>query len=353
MLVNCYCSFATAVLIVPRRRKQGNIHLFATRLTTQVLTVIVYFYRCNMAKRISILIITYNRPADLLELLQNISEQKDFDAVIEEILLLNNASTDDYTPVTQFIKQHTELRIAYIDSPSNLGVARGRNRLLTHAKGDIILSLDDDMVFTQPDDLLRLSTLFEEPYFREAHTGVITFRVLYYDNRQVQITAFPHKKYDQYKDKPQFLTAYFAGGAHIMLREALNVTGLYPEDFHYGMEEYDLSYRLLNAGYTIGYDNKVTVLHKESPLGRQPSFKKLQMQWINKSKVAWRYLPFFYFATTALSWGIQYMKEAKGHWGAFFSAIGQILAIPFTEKTQRISGATLQYLKKVEARLKY
>ncbi len=306
-----------------------------------------------MAKRISILIITYNRPADLLELLQNINTQSGFDSVVEEILLLNNASTDDYTPVKQYIKQHPELKIAYTDSPENLGVARGRNRLLSQAKGDIILSLDDDMAFTQNTDLLTLSALFDEPFFRDAHTGIITFRVLYYDNQQVQITAFPHKKYDQYKDKPQFLTAYFAGGAHIMLREALGVTGLYPEDFHYGMEEYDLSYRFLNAGYTIGYDNKVTVLHKESPLGRQPSYKKLQMQWINKSKVAWRYLPFVYFATTAVSWGIQYIKVAKGHPGAFFSAIAQILRIPFTETRHTINSAALHYLKRVEARLKF
>jgi GT2 family glycosyltransferase len=306
-----------------------------------------------MANLISILIITYNRPADLLELLINISEQTSFKSVVEEILILNNASSDDYSPITQFIKKHTDLKIAYIDSPTNLGVARGRNRLLTHAKGSIILSLDDDMVFTKPDDLLRLSTLFNEPFFRNANTGIITFRVLYYDTKEVQVTAFPHKKYAEYKDKPQFLTAYFAGGAHIMLRDALNTAGLYPEDFHYGMEEYDLSYRILNAGYTIGYDNQVTVLHKESPLGRQANFKKLQMQWVNKSKVAWRYLPIQYFITTAVSWGIQYLKVIKGHPASFFSAIGQIIKIPFTEVTQRISPATLAYLKKVEARLKY
>lgn len=306
-----------------------------------------------MSKRISILIITYNRPADLLELLVNLGTQIHLNTVLQEILILNNASTEDYTAVTKFIATNPLLNITYISSDENLGVARGRNRLMQIATGELLLSLDDDMVFTASDDLVKLATLFDEPFFKSANTGIITFRVIYYDTHEVQVTAFPHKKYDKYAALPRFHTAYFAGGAHIMLADVITKTGIYPTDFHYGMEEYDLSYRILNAGYTIGYDNTVTVAHKESPLGRQPSYKKLQMQWVNKSKVAWRYLPFRYFLTTTFSWALQYIRMAKGNWGAFVAAIAQILRIPFTEKRTVVSKTTLAYLKKVEARLNY
>jgi GT2 family glycosyltransferase len=195
--------------------------------------------------------------------------------------------------------------------------------------------------------------LFDEEFFIKSNTGVITPRVIYYDNQEVQLTAFPHKMYDKYAQQPRFLTSYFIGCAHIMKREVLEKTGLYPEDFHYGMEEYDLGYRILNAGYTIGFDNAVTVAHKESPLGRQPNYKKLQMQWVNKSKVAWRYLPFKFYITTAVAWAFQYIKLIKGNWGTFFVALGQVAAIPFSEKRHTISTATLSYLRKVEARLKF
>lgn len=307
----------------------------------------------NMSHRISIIIITYNRPADLLELLENLNGQVGIGEVLEEILILNNASTDDYDAILEFIANNSQLKIKYTFSDENLGVAKGRNELMKVAKGDLLLSLDDDMVFTQPNDLQTLSKLFGAQLFREANTGIITFGVKYYDSGDVQVTAFPHKKYDKYKDQPQFLTAYFAGGAHIMKREVIAKTGLYPVDFHYGMEEYDLSYRTLNAGYTIGFDNSVTVLHKESQLGRQANYKKLQMQWVNKSKVAWRYLPVKYFLSTAGAWAIQFIKEAKGHAGAFLSGLGQVIAIPFKEKRHVVSAATLAYLKKVEARLKF
>lgn len=306
-----------------------------------------------MTNRISILIITYNRPADLLELLINLSGQTNTDEVLEEILILNNASTEPYDEVVNYVNTHPQLKATYILSDVNLGVAKGRNKLIPMAKGNLLLSIDDDMAFTDPGDLCKLASLFDEPFFKEANTGIITFRVIYYENKEVQVTAFPHKKYEKYASNPRFLTAYFAGGAHIMKREVISTTGLYPTDFHYGMEEYDLAYRTLNAGYTIGFDNSVTIAHKESPLGRSPNYKKLQMQWINKSKVAWRYLPFRYFVTTAVSWGIQYLRISKGHFGTFFLSLFQVFKIPFTEKRHPVSKATLAYLHKVEARLKY
>ncbi|MEI8074708.1 MAG: glycosyltransferase [Bacteroidota bacterium] len=306
-----------------------------------------------MQDRISILILTYNRPADLLELLQNLNSQSNIKDVLEEILILNNASTEPYTDVTDYITNNPILKAKYIWSDVNLGVAKGRNTLLKLAKGNILLSIDDDMAFTKPTDLQQLASLFNQPFFKESNTGIITFRVIYYENKEVQLTAFPHKKYEKYSSKQQFLTYYFAGGAHIMKRELVEANILYPTDFHYGMEEYELSYCALNLSYTIGYDNSVTVMHKESPLGRQTNYKKLQMQWVNKSKVAWRHLPLKYFITTAGAWAIEYLRKSNGHYATFFLTIWQIIRIPFTEKRNTVSKETLKYLHNVEARLNY
>lgn len=306
-----------------------------------------------MPDRISILIITYNRCNDLLELLVSLKAQANKDEVLEEILICNNASTESYQPVIDYVEANPDLKATYIWSEVNLGVSKGRNKLIPMAKGNLLLSIDDDMAFINPGDLKQLASLFEDPFFKETNTGIITFRVIYYENKEVQVTAFPHKQYDKYSAYPRFHTYYFAGGAHIMKKELMDKTGLYPTDFHYGMEEYEISYRALNAGYTIGYDNRVTVMHKESPLGRPATYRKLQMQWINKSKVAWRYLPFRYFVSTAFGWSLQYLRISKGHLGAFISSWWQIFKIPFTEKRHTVSKATLEYLRKVEARLKY
>ncbi len=306
-----------------------------------------------MTNRLSIILITYNRPADLLELLQSLDTQDDKETFLEETLVLNNNSTESYEVVKQFIATHPGIKARFIEAESNLGVARGRNRLLEQVKGNIILSMDDDMIFTKPSDIRLLSGLFDEPFFRDANTGVITFSVLYYSNREIQVTAFPHKNYEKYGPMPRFLTSYFAGGAHIMRAEVLKATGLYPTDFQYGMEEYDLGYRVVDAGFTIGFDNTVAVAHKESPFGRTPNYRTFQWNWINKSKVAWKYLPLKYFFTTAISWGYQYLKISKWHLGIFFSTFIPLIKIPFTVPRRAINQKALNYLKSVEARLKY
>jgi GT2 family glycosyltransferase len=306
-----------------------------------------------MAHRISLILITYNRPADMLELLQSLETQEDKDTYLEETLVLNNHSTDSYADVVKYIADTPSIKAKFIDADSNLGVARGRNKLLEMVKGDIILSMDDDMVFTKPTDIRLLSGLFDQPYFIAANAGVITFSVLYYSNREIQVTAFPHKNYEKYGPKPQFLTSFFAGGAHVMKREVLDKTGLYPTDFQYGMEEYDMSYRVVDAGYSIGFDNAVAVAHKESPFGRTPNYRTFQWNWVNKSKVAWKYLPLQYFVTTALSWGYQYLKISKGHFGIFFGTFPLLFKIPFTVQRRPIGQAALDYLRRVDARLKY
>lgn len=305
-----------------------------------------------MKETISILIISYNRPDDLLDLLRSLSQQNDLSA-LKEVRILNNASSVSYKPVEDFIYSNPQLKTNYIISTENLGVSRGRNKLMSEALGEYFLVLDDDIIFQKENDFEKIATTFNNALFKNENTGIVTFRVIYYDTKEVQQTAFPHKRFEELKDQPYFLTYYFAGCAHLLKKEVLTKTGLYPTDFFYGMEEYDLSYRAINAGYSLGYDGTVTFEHKESPKGRQANYEKLSSQWINKSKVAWRYLPSRYYISTMLAWSIEYRKKISGHWGTFFSSWKKALTIPFTEKKKTISKAAINYLRKVKARLWY
>lgn len=305
-----------------------------------------------MTKQISLLIITYNRPADLLELLQSLATQQRLD-LLEEVLVLNNASTVSYSEAEDFIAQHPELKVKYLQSPENLGVSRGRNKLMQMASAPQLLVLDDDILFTGKNDLEKIAAALAQPFFRQANTAVITFRVIYHETKEQQKTALPHKLYEEYKDKEVFLTSYFTGCSHLIDRKVLEHTGLYPTDFFYGMEEYDLSYRVIKAGYTLGYDHSVTFEHKESPKGRQPRYDKLASQWVNKSKVAYRYLPFIYYLTTMAGWSLEYLRKANGHWKIFFNSWWKVLRIPFTEKRNFVGKKSMHYLRTVKARLWY
>jgi GT2 family glycosyltransferase len=302
-------------------------------------------------KPIAFIIITYNRPEDMLALLQNISMLKDADSLLEEVIVVNNASAEDYSPVKSFIAR-TELPYKYFEAPENLGVTKGRNYAIAKSKAPILVLLDDDAELQTPDTLQSLVTLFENNMSPKP-TGIVSFKVLYYDTGQMQVNAFPHKQFKRLKDQSFFETYYYAGGAHAVKREVLEKTGPYPEEFFYGMEEYDMSYRILEAGYSIVYSDKIVMLHKESPLGRRPQNEKLLMMWVNKCKVAFRYLPKRYFYSTALMWSLQYLKKTGFHLSGFFKGWKHVFAIPNNEKRMPLNEKTIQYLKKVKARLLY
>ena len=308
-------------------------------------------------KPLSFIIITYNRPDDALELLQNISALDEAGSLLEEVILVNNRSTVSYEKVEDYIRSRAGFPFKYMEAPDNLGVAKGRNFALRFATAPILILLDDDAVLQNKDALKQILLAFEQTPGDQPkigrETAIVSFKVLYYDTLDMQKNGLPHKKYNKYKDKHSFYTYYYAGGAHAIKKQALEEIGYYPEDFFYGMEEYDLGYRLVDKGYSIQYNDSIVMLHKESPLGRKPTSEKLKMMWVNKSKVAWRYLPKIYFYSTALLWSFQYLRVTGFSLKQYFGGWKAIMTIPRNEQRKKISKQSLAYLRKVEARLYY
>lgn len=308
-------------------------------------------------KPLSFIIITYNRPDDALELLQNIAGLEGAAELLEEIILVNNQSTVSYAAVEEYVRTHPALPFRYQLAPENLGVARGRNFALRFSTAPILILLDDDAVLQGADSLRQVIQAFEEkpegyPGI-DRPTAIVSFKVLYYDTLQMQENALPHKQFEKYKNRHSFYTYYYAGGAHAIRREVLDQVGMYPEDFFYGMEEYDLAYRILDKGYAIQYNDHIVMLHKESPLGRKPAAEKLRMMWVNKSKVAWRYLPRVYFLTTAFLWSIQFLRKAGFRMGTYWKGWKAVAGIPRRESRRPLSKTTIAYLRAVEARLNF
>src|SRR5205085_9120705 len=170
---------------------------------------------------------------------------------------LDNCSTEDYSTVTNFINANTNIPFQFVKAPENLGVARGRNYATQFAKSDILFYIDDDVNLKDHDTLQKLLTSFDQPDNSGRKLGIVSYKVLHTSNMQMQVNALPHKKFDAHKDLHEFLTYYYAGCAHAKLRQAWIDAGPYPENFFYGMEEYDFSFRVLNKNYYIKYDDSL------------------------------------------------------------------------------------------------
>jgi GT2 family glycosyltransferase len=300
-------------------------------------------------KPLGFIIITYNRPSDTLELLKNIANLDKTGELLEEIIILNNASSESYSDVENFIKANSSLPFKYLLSSENKGVSGGRNYAIKKSTAPVLIFLDDDAVFKNTDALANTYTAFNQ----SKNTGILAFKVYYYDTSEMQKNAFPHKQFNEKKDLPHFETYYYSGCAHAIRKDVFEKVKYYPEDFFYGMEEYDLSYRAINAGYTIEYTDKIEVLHKESPLGRMPSEEKIRSMWVNKSKVSWKYLPRIYYFTTKWMWSFEYLLKTKFNLKGWFKGWKQIKRIPSTEIRKVVNASALEYLKRVKARLWY
>ena len=91
--------------------------------------------------KVSVIIPFYNRVSWTIEAVRSVLAQTH---QAFEILLIDDGSTDDLSPLTEFIK--TDKRITYIKQ-ENAGPAKARNRGVEHATGAYIAFLDADDLF--------------------------------------------------------------------------------------------------------------------------------------------------------------------------------------------------------------
>lgn len=296
-------------------------------------------------KKISIVIISYERPIQCHDLLLNISKMNNLE-LIEDVIVVNNNSSADYYMVDSFIKRHKEINFRLLKSKRNIGVATARNFGAVFSKAPIILFIDDDAQFVNKNAFSSVLQIFSH----SPKLGIASFKIM--KDGEMQQTAFPHKRFKDMKNLQHFDAPYFTGCCHALRREVFDKVKRYPVDFFYGMEEYDLGYRVIDAGYTIGYDSGVVVNHTECPRGRLSNKEKLLGMWINKTKVAWRYLPMWCFFTTGLMWSLKYLLDTKDIKG-WIKGIGKWIKIPKENVRKKLGEKALSYLKETQARLSY
>lgn len=98
-----------------------------------------------MAPDISVIICTYNREQYLIEAMESLAEQ-DFDKNRFEVIVVNNNSKDDTEKVCkEFIANHPECQMHYYNETEQ-GSSAARNKGARHAKGSLLIFMDDDAI---------------------------------------------------------------------------------------------------------------------------------------------------------------------------------------------------------------
>lgn len=294
---------------------------------------------------VSFVVVTYNRKDDLSETLSLLRAQTY--RPIEIIVVDNNSS--DGTELL-FKGEFNAPFIRYIRLTKNRGVAGGRNVGIQQARGEIIIFLDDDALMIGPDSTQKIV----EKFATDKSIGVLAFKSINYYTKQVAREEFPHRNKSLNPDV-EFETTYFIGVAHAIRREVFTKISLYPEDFFYGFEELDLSFRVLNAGYRIIYFPSVTVLHKKSPTGRLPKSSVWRRMLENRIRTSIRNLPWRYVLISTLIWTGYTLLRIKGNVFVILQVYKNVLKDlrKLLRERSPIQAETVGKLKQLGGRLLY
>ncbi|NJL28333.1 MAG: glycosyltransferase family 2 protein, partial [Thermoanaerobaculia bacterium] len=111
--------------------------------------------------RASVLICTHNRARDLALCCAALGG---LDAPPEswEVVVVDNASTDDTPEVAEAWAARLEGRLRGVEGTGALGLSAARNRAIAEARGEILAFLDDDAL-PEPGWLSALVSVLERP----------------------------------------------------------------------------------------------------------------------------------------------------------------------------------------------
>lgn len=207
---------------------------------------------------LSVVIPTYNRLPILQKCLLALERQR-LEAPIEgyEVVVVDDGSTD--ATVDWLLANGASVPHVRLVQQDHGGPAEGRNRGVDHARGDVIVFIDSDLVVTE-DFLIsharRLQQTWQERGDRLCFTYGAVINTANFDDP----TSEPHKLRD-------LSWAYFATGNVAIDHAVLERSGLFDTRFRlYGWEDLELGERLRRLGVVLVRCPEAVGYHWHPPL---------------------------------------------------------------------------------------
>jgi len=230
-----------------------------------------------------------DRPAELAAAVESARRQ----AVDLEIVLVINGGDPDRS-----------LADIVVEPGENLGIPEGRNRGAAAGTGALICFLDDDGAL---DGGVFGSAV--AAFAANDRLGVIGLRVVDEDGKTAR-RHVPGLRKDA--ERSASATA-FPGGACLVRRTAFDAVGGLCGPFHYGLEETDLAWRLIDARWELTYRADPTMRHPRTSPTRHPEFFFHTAR--NRVWLAHRALPLPLAVAYVLNWTLITVMRSIRHAG--------------------------------------
>lgn len=217
---------------------------------------------------ISVVVCTKNRCDNLKRYLPSLLNQtyKDF-----EVIILDNGSTDNTKEtVEEFGKKHNNIR--YFFYPQK-GLAISRQYAFDKARGEVIVSIDDDCT-VETDFLYQIKKTFE----KNKNIGIVGGNVInigFTGNARWKGLGYLDKygRYHVAKDRSE---ATIFGSANLSIKKSIfeEVGGFDP--LFYLLEEADLCCKVRKSGYKLIYNPKIVIRHFYTPKEEKKDLYRLR-----------------------------------------------------------------------------
>ena len=223
-------------------------------------------------KNISIVILSHNRCEDVKK---NLITLLTPDVAVDEIIVVDNASTDQTRPMlAEITAEHQKLRVVLLEK--NLGVAGGRNAGFNIASGKYVVSLDDDSSI-DPKEIKRVPEIFA----RYPKAGILAFRIIH------PKTGCCQNEHGNYPTP----VANHHGAGFAVRRVVFEKVGTIDEKCAFGAEELDLCIKAHSSGYQTIYIPDLVILHNSRIPVDKENFRRRKLRVYNYIRTNYKYFP--------------------------------------------------------------
>lgn len=258
-----------------------------------------------------------------------------------EVLVVDNASEDGSDRMVE--EEFPTVRLLRL--PQNIGCA-ARNAGVAAAKGEFVITLDNDVLLTTPDDARTAVEILE----RYPSAACVNFKILDSEGNLSRRDWCHPRDWRRFADE-EFLTDYVLEGASAFRREAFEQAGGYWAPYLIGHEGLDLALRLLEEGYDLVYSPQVRVRHLAARSARPPS----RIYYIYTRNSIWLSLrnhrPLAVLRAIAMDLLLMAFSSARARqWGSYLRGLRDgLIGSPRALASRRpLSRATYRKLRQIE-----
>jgi GT2 family glycosyltransferase len=230
---------------------------------------------------IAVVVLTQaDRPTELERAIASVRAQQQVD--LQLVLVINGAHSPQPQPSDRLIML-----------PENVGIPGGRNVGATAADAQLVMFLDDDAELLDSGLLAAVVDRFKA----DPRLGAMAIRLI--DEHGCTQRRHVPRLGARSAERSGPVT-YFIGAACVVRAATFYGVEGFDARFFYAMEESDLSWRLLDAGWSIWYSADLKAFHPRTAPSRHNGYARLTAR--NRLWMAWRSLPVPMFAGYLLTW---------------------------------------------------